>query len=110
MNTQGSKATALAIAVAAASAPLALAQTLKEPDKKLEEVIVTGSKIQSGIDSDVNALPVQVLTLEQFEYTPANSIADFLHELPSGGNGNSIFQDEGGGGSSSVNLRGAGDQ
>ncbi|MEM1143222.1 MAG: TonB-dependent receptor [Pseudomonadota bacterium] len=77
---------------------------------QLEEVVVTGSVINSGISSDINALPVQVLTLEQFEYTPANSVADFLHELPSLGNSGSIFQDEGGGGNSNVNLRGAGAQ
>ncbi|MEM1112295.1 MAG: TonB-dependent receptor plug domain-containing protein [Pseudomonadota bacterium] len=95
-------------AVAAASLQIASALAQEEQGNQLEEIVVTGSRIQSGIDSDLNALPVQVLTLEQFEYTPADSVADFLHELPSIGNSDSIYQDEGGGGNSSVNLRGAG--
>lgn len=99
----------LVAAVAAASSSIAAGQGQEGPGK-LEEVLVTGSVIERGIPSDINALPVQVLTRQQFDYTPAESVADFLHELPSVGAGNSIYQDEYSGGDSSVNLRGAGPQ
>jgi iron complex outermembrane recepter protein len=90
----------------------AQAQTQQSANEEVvEEVVVVGSAIRNrSVESDTAALPIQYITIDQFENTPAESVADFLHELPITGQSVSRYTNEHGGGSSSLNLRGIGDQ
>ncbi len=85
---------------------------------KLEEVIVTGSKIrQAAID---RASPVNTLTKEDLKRVGVTSIADILNQLPNSGgslntrfnsSGNFGFPPDGGGigaGAAQVDLRNLG--
>ena len=99
---------AVALAV---TAPLAVAQQGEE-EAQMDTVVVVGSLIRTpSMTSDTTAQPVQYVTRDQLESTPAESAADFLRELPvNTGISNSSTTDEYGGGRSSINLRGVGDQ
>ncbi|MEM6650234.1 MAG: TonB-dependent receptor, partial [Pseudomonadota bacterium] len=80
--------------------------------QETDTIVVVGSAIRTPTaESDTTALPVQYVTRDQFEFTPAESVADFIRELPiNTGSVSSSYNDESGGGRSSVNLRGVGDQ
>ena len=57
----------------------------------------------------MTAQPVQMLTRQQFDLTPAQSVADFLRATPiNNGISDSATTDEYSGGNSSINLRGVG--
>lgn len=87
---------------------VAVAQESQED--ALEEIVVVGSQIRRR-ELDTEALPIQFLSESQFEMTPAESVADFLHEVPAvTGFGRTSINDEYAGGRSSVNLRGLGQQ
>ena len=105
----------LAMAVAVASAGMSQqawsqgTETGEEP-KLIESVVVVGTRIQRTAE-DNTAQPVQVLDESFFKTTPAESVADFLRELPANtGFSSSNYNNEYAGGNSSVNLRGVGPQ
>ncbi|MEM8777253.1 MAG: hypothetical protein AAGF53_19700, partial [Pseudomonadota bacterium] len=77
----------LGSAAFAAAGPLgvSLAQEVgeSEADRSLDKIVVVGSRIGSATaESDTTSLPVQYITRDQFDYTPAESIADFTRRLP----------------------------
>lgn len=102
---------ACSAAVLAAHAPAVLAQQ-GEDETQIDTVVVVGSLIRTpSMASDTTAQPVQYVTREQLDNTPAESAADFLRQLPvNTGISDSATTDEYGGGRSSINLRGVGDQ
>lgn len=81
-------------------------------EKQLEKVVIVGSHIGAPSTSfDTAAQPIQYLTRNELENTPAESAADFLRGLPiNTGISNSSTTDEYAGGRSSINLRGVGAQ
>ena len=100
----------LAIAGAAAASTAALAQTAPvsaSADKQLEEVIVTGTRIQQS-PNEISVAPVATLSSEQIERTGLVRVEDLLNNLPQviaeQGSGQSISSD----GTASVSLRGLG--
>ncbi len=83
-----------------------------EKAPELAEVVITGSNIRVGADeADKSALPVQVLSSEDFKATAGESIGDLLRSQPivSGFN-TTPANDEYNGGNTTINLRGIGDQ
>jgi len=104
---------ALWSACAASVAPLAaVAQTAADNTEVLDTITVTGSSIRTQAAAlDTMAQPIQFVSEEQFQNTPAESIGDFLRTLPiNTGVSESSTTDEYGGGNTSINLRGVGDQ
>ena len=99
-----------ALISSAATLALPFAASAQGADEKKDEIVVVGSAIRTAT-SDTTAQPVQVLSRERLDITPAVSVADFLQELPivSGGVSNAT-NDEFNGGRSSINLRGLGAQ
>jgi iron complex outermembrane receptor protein len=92
---------------------LSIAQTAPAEDTAvLDTVTVTGSSIRTQAAAlDTMAQPIQFVSEEQFQHTPAESIGDFLRTLPiNTGLSNSPTTDEYAGGNSSINLRGIGDR
>ena len=99
-----------AVAAFYAAAPSALAQDTDDDAAMGDLITVVGSRIAREVD-DTAAQPVQIVTREQFDITPAESVADFLRELPiNTGFSSSNFNNEYAGGNSSLNLRGVGAQ
>jgi iron complex outermembrane receptor protein len=94
------------LCLAIAGSATALAQNTQMPE--LEEVIVTGSNIQSSLDAEKRGAPVEVITADAIAKTGANSLADVLAHNPSITGGAQSEQDSGGRGF--VNLRGLGAQ
>jgi iron complex outermembrane recepter protein len=97
----------------AAMPALSIAQTAPAEDTAiLDTVTVTGSSIRTQAAAlDTMAQPIQFVSEEQFQHTPAESIGDFLRTLPiNTGLSNSPTTDEYAGGNSSINLRGIGDR
>ena len=75
-----------------------------------DTIIVVGTRIERSAE-DTTAQPIQVLSEAQFNATPAESVADFLRELPvNNGFSGSNYNNEYAGGNSSINLRGVGPQ
>ena len=101
----------LAIAGAAAAASTAaLSQTAAvstAPAKELEEVIVTGTRIQAS-PNDVSVAPVATISAADIEKTGLVRVEDLLNNLPQviaeQGSGQSISSD----GTATVSLRGLG--
>lgn len=75
-----SLAVTTAVLLSAAS-PHVLAQN--EDDTKLEEVVVTGSRIQRR--DLTSATPVQVVGVEDIEFSALTNIGDLVNQLPSSG-------------------------
>ena len=95
---------------AAAASTVALSQTATvsaAPGKELEEVIVTGTRIQ-GSPNDVAIAPVATITSADIAQTGLIRVEDLLNNLPQviaeQGSGQSISSD----GTASVSLRGLG--
>lgn len=84
MKYDNFKKSALALAVTSAMflPNLVLAQT-ENGDEKLEEVVVTGSRIQR-VDL-TSATPVKVVGLEDIEFAAQTNIGDLVNQLPSAG-------------------------
>jgi outer membrane receptor protein involved in Fe transport len=105
--------TAIAAAVALAISSASIAQTPK-PDGPVEEVLVTGTRIQqtSGMDTPT---PVAALTVDEISSMAQGAITNALTQLPQfyasataatfNGANNGFFNSPGGG---SLNLRGIG--
>ncbi|WP_129778404.1 TonB-dependent receptor plug domain-containing protein [Peristeroidobacter soli] len=92
---------------------LSMAQTVPDQNTEvLDTITVTGSSIRTQAAAlDTMAQPIQFVSEEQFQNTPAESIGDFLRTMPiNTGLSNSPTTDEYAGGNSSINLRGIGDQ
>ncbi len=104
-------ACAAGLAVSAAQAQEAAAGSATD-EADLETVTITGSSIKSSpVALDTTAQPIQFIPAEKFEQTSAESIGDYLRQLPiNTGVSNSPTTDEYGGGNTSINLRGIGDQ
>jgi iron complex outermembrane recepter protein len=82
-----------------------------EAENELETITVVGSSIRiSPETADTTALPVQIISREAINRTSGQSVANFLQDLPINNGGvTSRFTDEGGGGTSGINLRGFGE-
>ncbi|MEM7692101.1 MAG: TonB-dependent receptor plug domain-containing protein, partial [Pseudomonadota bacterium] len=88
----------------------AFAQDAGGASAPADNFVVVGSRIARD-GQDITAQPVQYLSREQFELTPAENVADFLQELPvNNGFTSSTYNNEYAGGNSTINLRGVGDQ
>ena len=99
---------ALAGAAAAASSA-ALAQTAAAPAKDLEEVIVTGTRIQAS-PNDISVAPVATLTAADIQKTGLVRVEDLLNNLPQVIASNNSGQSISSTGTASVSLRGLGPQ
>ncbi|MEM8986787.1 MAG: TonB-dependent receptor [Pseudomonadota bacterium] len=89
--------------------PVAQAQG-EEENGQADVIVVVGSRIERSLE-DTTAQPVQFLSEAEFKATPAESVADFLRELPvNNGFSGSNYNNEYAGGNSSINLRGVGPQ
>jgi outer membrane cobalamin receptor len=91
---------------AAVASTAALAQTAAvKTDQGLEEVIVTGTRIQAS-PNDISVAPVATLTAADIERTGLVRVEDLLNNLPQvvaeSNSGQSISSD----GTASVSLRG----
>jgi iron complex outermembrane receptor protein len=93
-------------AVAILASAVGQAADLDTDQGSLEQVIITGSRIQRT-DTDTPA-PVQVITSEQIANSGYTSISDVLHALTSNGQGNlnQSFNGAFAAGGSGVSLRG----
>ncbi len=78
----------------------------KEGAKKVEELVVTGSRIK-GMDLTSSA-PVTVLTRAEIDAAGLTSIGDILQHLPSQSGAANTQSNNGGDGSTRVSLRGLG--
>lgn len=116
MSSSKRNSRATRVATAALASLMAVsgvaAQDAEDDDKEIEMMVVVGSAIRTPTaESDTTSQPVQYLTRERFDLTPADSIADFLQELPvATGFGRTSINDEYNGGRASINLRGLGQQ
>lgn len=76
----------LAVGILGLQAPAAYAQTALTPaNEKLEEIIVTGSRIRRT-DTETPS-PVQVITAEEIHQSGYTSVQDVLHNLTANGQG-----------------------
>jgi outer membrane receptor protein involved in Fe transport len=74
------RAVALLCGVSAATSPGLFAQDQAAPDKNLDEVVVTGSRIaRPNLESPV---PVTTVTAEEIFETGSTSVGDLLNDLP----------------------------
>lgn len=93
---------------------LAQSEQAQEKDELevVETVTITGSSIKSSpVALDTTAQPIQFIPATKFQQTAAESVGDFLRQLPiNTGISNSPTTDEYGGGNTSINLRGIGDR
>lgn len=72
-----------------------------------EEVVVTGSMLRSGKNTNPN--PVQTITATQIQQSGSATLGDFLQRMPSmGSSGTTNNQTNGGGGSSCMDIRNLG--
>ena len=72
---------AVAIAIPAALAPAVYAQDGEEKERRLEEVVVTGSRIvQDGFQSPT---PTTIMSIEEMQASAPQNVADFINQLPS---------------------------
>ena len=80
-NTDVAVLIAVAIAIPAALAPAAYAQDGEEKERRLEEVVVTGSRIvQDGFQSPT---PTTIMSIEEMQASALENVADFINQLPS---------------------------
>jgi iron complex outermembrane recepter protein len=76
----------------------------------IDEVIVTGSRLSYAAEADRGANPIRVVTAEELARTGAGTVNQFFRKEASfSGSNNNETRDEGGGGRSTINLRGIGD-
>jgi iron complex outermembrane receptor protein len=94
------------MAVAILASAVGQAADLDTDQGSLEQVVITGSRIQRT-DTDAPA-PVQVITSEQISNSGYTSISDVLHALTANGQGNlnQSFNGSFAAGGSGVSLRG----
>ena len=94
------------MAVAILASAVGQAADLDTDQGSLEQVVITGSRIQRT-DTDTPA-PVQVITSEQIANSGYTSISDVLHALTANGQGNlnQSFNGSFAAGGSGVSLRG----
>ncbi|MRX28243.1 TonB-dependent siderophore receptor [Kangiella sp. HZ709] len=88
----------------ATTAPVAFAA--EEGDEEANVVTTTGSRIR-GVDL-AEANPVQVVTKEDIERTGSQSIGDILQDIPAAGSALNTTFNNGGNGSTTVDLRNLG--
>ncbi len=86
----------------------ALAQADDQADSELEEITVTGTRIKDANLS--GAAPVVVLDAEAIKVTGNVSIGDVLQDLTVNSNGINVQANNGGNGSTRINLRGVGEE
>jgi iron complex outermembrane recepter protein len=103
---------ALAAAAATAVAPAALSQTAPAaataPDTSLQEVVVTGSRIQSPNLSAIS--PISSVSAGDIQATGLTRVEDILNNLPMVFAGQNSTVSNGSDGTATVNLRGLGPQ
>lgn len=92
-------------AVSVAAAPTVMAEETEDGADE-HKVTITGSRIKR---SDVEtAAPVQLITREQIEQTGLTSIGDILQNIPAAGSAINTVFNNGGDGSTSIDLRNLG--
>jgi iron complex outermembrane receptor protein len=104
--------TAIAMAGATAAAPAAFSQTAAattEPAPELQEVVVTGSRIQQN-PNDVSISPIVSVTALEIAQTGLVRTEDLLNNLPQVVAENSSGQSISANGTATVSLRGLGSQ
>jgi iron complex outermembrane receptor protein len=90
-----------------AGGPSTPEEAVAPPKKSAEEtIVVTGSRIRRK--DLTSAAPVTVVSKEQVQASGKVSIGDFLQELPEQGNALNTSVNNGGDGSTRINLRGLG--
>lgn len=106
-NMQRAVRLAIAGVAAAAAGSGAFAQTASVANTGLEEIIVTGSRIQQSPNS-VSVAPIATITSEDIKKTGLVRVEDLLNNMPQviaeNGSGQSISSD----GTATVSLRGLG--
>jgi iron complex outermembrane receptor protein len=103
---------AIAMAGATAAAPTAFSQTVaaaNEPAAELQEVVVTGSRIQQN-PNDVSISPIISVTALEIAQTGLVRTEDLLNNLPQVVAENSSGQSISSNGTATVSLRGLGSQ
>src|SRR5277367_6446760 len=102
---------AIAMAGATAAAPAAFSQTAAatEPAAELQEVVVTGSRIQQN-PNDISISPVVSVTALEIAQTGLVRTEDLLNNLPQVVAENSSGQSISSNGTATVSLRGLGSQ
>jgi iron complex outermembrane receptor protein len=102
---------AIAMAGATAAAPAAFSQTAAatEPAPELQEVVVTGSRIQQN-PNDISISPVVSVTALEIAQTGLVRTEDLLNNLPQVVAENSSGQSISSNGTATVSLRGLGSQ
>ena len=103
---------AIAMAGATAAAPAAFSQTAAattEPAPELQEVVVTGSRIQQN-PNDVSISPIVSVTALEIAQTGLVRTEDLLNNLPQVVAENSSGQSISSNGTATVSLRGLGSQ
>jgi len=93
-------------AAPARAAQAAPAQADAQPEEYVEEIVVTGSRIPRK--ELTTAAPVTVLDKQQMERTGRTSIGEILQNIPEQSNAINTSVNNGGDGSTRVNLRGLG--
>src|SRR5580692_2910111 len=104
--------TAIAMASATASAPAAFSQTVAaatEPAGELQEIVVTGSRVQQN-PNDVSISPIISVTALEIAQTGLVRTEDLLNNLPQVVAENSSGQSISSNGTATVSLRGLGSQ
>ena len=103
---------AIAMAGATAAAPTAFSQTVaaaNEPAAEIQEVVVTGSRIQQN-PNDVSISPIISVTALEIAQTGLVRTEDLLNNLPQVVAENSSGQSISSNGTATVSLRGLGSQ
>jgi iron complex outermembrane recepter protein len=86
--------------------PVATPAAQPAPNKEVEEILVTGSRVHQ---KDLNTpAPVTILGKDQLLTTPKINVGDLLQQLPSQGNATNTAVNNGGDGTTQVNLRSIG--
>jgi iron complex outermembrane receptor protein len=93
-------------AAAAISAPAFSAEADEAEVEKVERIEVTGSRIRRADVEGAN--PVSVMTAIDIEKFGITSIGDVLQSIPSAGSAINTNSNNGGNGSTTLNIRGVG--
>ncbi len=104
-KTKLATAIKFAMGATAAMAVMPAAQTFAA-DEKLEEVVVTGSRIKT--DGFESASPVTVTTSVEISAAGITKIEDFLNSLPQVTASDTSYESNGASGNATVDLRGLG--
>ena len=98
--------TAVSAALGLGAAAVLPGQALAQEEALVEEVVVTGSRIQKA--NLISSSPVTQVDSEQFKFQGVTRVEDLLNDLPSVYPGNNANQANGATGTATINLRNLG--